>query len=138
MPLGGTSALRVALDKILRAVAGIAEWGFAASSSRAAGIGSMRHMGINVIIEDMSGVKPIDYQAVARAFVDAISPDEGVLKHVDEIRAAISASRQRTPLDRVLRGRREDRQESKRRQIEEKIAELQRQLVELDAARGDR
>ena len=94
----------------------------------------MGNKGINVIIQDISAVKPIDYQTVARAFVDAISPDEGVLKHVDEIRAAISASRQRTPLDKVLGGRQEDRQESKRRQIEERIAELQRQLAELNAA----
>ena len=94
----------------------------------------MRNKGIIVVVEHMAGAKPIDHRTVARAFADAISPDEGVLKHVDEIRAAISASRQRTPLDKVLGGRQEDRQESKRRQIEDKIAELQRQLAELNAA----
>ena len=92
----------------------------------------MGNKGINVIVEDMAGVKPMDSRGIARAFADTIVPDERVLKQIDEVKAAISASRQRTPLDEVLGGRQEDRQESKRRQIEERIAELQRQLVELD------
>jgi len=98
----------------------------------------MRNKGIIVVVERMAGDKPIDHRTVARTFVDDIGHDERMLEEIDKIRAAISASRQRTPLDKVLGGRQEDRQESKRRQIEERIAELQRQLVELDAARGDR
>ena len=61
----------------------------------------------------MARVKSLDSQAVARGFVDAILPEVEGTGHRDTVRAAIAASRGRTPICTILRERQDDRREDK-------------------------
>lgn len=104
--------------------------GCGARGHRPAYTDSMRHQGIKILVEEQVGVKPIDYRSVAADFAEDIAPTD-VLRWADQVHAAVAAARRRRPLREILAERPENEMARCRRELQQQIADLQRQLLEL-------
>lgn len=83
-----------------------------------------------IFVDRSKGSRPSDPAEAARAFARAILPRKDFDRRMDEIRAAIAASRARSPLARILDSH-DHQLETRRKDIESQIADLQAQLREL-------